>query len=152
MEAEAPMTLRILSIGLRGRVGLCLVAAALAGCSAAGSKATVTGRVIRGGKTLVVPLEGMGAGTEVTLVALQADGRTGPGFQSDTDPQTGEFRIRGLPAKPLTPGRYRVAVTFPNAGVGNAEFGPQSSPLVVEIPARDVEIEVDLDARQVRIR
>ena len=148
------MTLHSRCLGPRGLVLVCLIAA-LAGCGKAGSTTTITGRVIRGGKTLVVPLDGMGVGLEVTLVALSEDGRAGTGFQSDTDPKTGEFRIRGLPAKPLRPGRYRVAVTLPVGAKrlpADADFSMQASPLELDIPAADVDLEVDLDARQVRVR
>ncbi len=132
-----------------------MLVACMAGCTPAGSQTTVTGQVMRGGKPLAVPVNSHGDGLDVILVALLPDGRPGTGFQADMDPQTGVFRVRGLPAKPLPPGRYRVAVTLPGGADGlpaDGDFTLQASPLEIDVPATDIDLEVDLDARRVRIR
>lgn len=139
------------------------------GCGPVGSKTVVSGQIMRAGKPLTLP--GRAEATPkratadafvpdppqvlVTLLAMQADGKAGAGYSSPMDASTGHFRIQGHPSKPIRPGRYRLGLGLSEGGPGWAwldDFDPVASPLIVEVPARDVELAVDLDAKTVTVR
>ena len=139
------------------------------GCGPVGSKTIVSGQITRAGKPLTLP--GRAAATPkraqpdafvpdppqmmVTLLATHADGKPGAGYSGTLDSASGRFRIQGHPSKPIRPGQYRLGLGLSDGGPEWAwldEFDPVASPLVVEIPARDVELAVDLDAKTVTVR
>jgi hypothetical protein len=141
----------------------------VAGCGPAGSKTVVSGQITRAGKPLTLPGRAEATPKQaasdafvpdppqlmVTLLAMRADGKAGAGYSSAMDASTGQFRIQGHPSKPIRPGRYRLGLGLSEGGPEWAwldEFDPVASPLVVEIPARDVELAVDLDAKTVTVR
>lgn len=139
------------------------------GCGPVGSKTVVSGRITRAGKPLTLAGRAEAKPKQaqpdafvadppeliVTLLATQADGKPGAGYSNPMDAASGQFRIQGHPSKPIRPGRYRLGLGLSGGGPEWAwldEFDPVASPLVVEIPDRDVELAVDLDAKTVTIR
>ena len=104
------------------------------------------GRVVRGGKPLVV---GEGEHLQVRFVPIPADGKPPSDYYfAETDQAAATFRPLGKDGGGMPPGKYRVAVevTKNKKDQLGGRFDAEKSPFVFDVDANTSEIVIDLDA------
>lgn len=147
---------------LRSVVGVACLA--LAGCGS-GNNVWVTGHLLKGGQPYQAPdRQTIG----VTFYAMETKGNDGKNAPANepyaaTYNSDGSFEVPGKEGRGIPPGMYRISVIRkPKAGkiapipkgskaqidrdkdYLNDQFGPETSPIVREIPA-SVDLTIDLD-------
>ena len=108
------------------------------------------GRIVRDGvgiKTTARNLPPGDNGFRVVFVGLGPEGAGKRIVASVLADQPGAFEMVGQDAKPIPPGRYRVAVSLGREGGTDelqGKYGPQNSPIEVEVrPGEDLVIDLN---------
>lgn len=130
----------------------------VAGCGTPPKAVLVSGKLLQDGKAFAAPTQGLppgDPGMRLGFISLAADGKAGERYHAQLVPSDGTFGVKGLAGKGIPPGKYRIAVekgAFGSPDELKGAFGPENSPLVVELPdASSAKLVVDLSKKAVTL-